>query len=153
MSLSIIDEPGIFAKPEIIPQGATSLVVASKHVSASGNPALAVHATGNRTHEALYGGNPEQLSFVDPLGIMRALRTLRIESAKKGLQIEVTMEAMHHGPTSFEIPVVFVEIGSGPLEWSDPALGEIGAMAAMAAVNPVRVINFPCGGVWGYTLS
>src|SRR5438094_5467478 len=78
------------------------------------------------THEALYGGNPEQLSFVDPLGIMRALGTLRDESAKKGLQIEVTMEATHHGPTSFKIPVVFVEIGSGPLEWSDSTLGEKG---------------------------
>src|SRR5213594_4679980 len=90
------------------------------------------------THEALYGGNPEQLSFVDPLGIMRALGTLRDESAKKGWQIEVTMEATHHGPTSFKIPVVFVEIGSGPLEWSDSTLGEKGAKAAMAAANPLR---------------
>ena len=45
------------------------------------------------------------------------------------------MEATHHGPTSLEIPVAFVEIGSGPLEWSDPIPGEIGAKAA---ANPVR---------------
>jgi len=48
------------------------------------------------------------------------------------------MEATHHGPTSFKIPVVFVEIGSGPLEWSDSTLGEKGAKAAMAAANPLR---------------
>ncbi len=138
VSLTMIGELGIFAKPENIPQGATSLVFASKHVSASGKPALTVHATGNPTREALYGGNPEQLSFVDPPRIKEALRTLRDESVKKGLQIEVSMEATHHGPTSFEIPVLFIEIGSGPHEWSDPTLGEVAAKAVISAASAVQ---------------
>jgi D-aminoacyl-tRNA deacylase len=135
LSLIEIEEPGIYSKPGDIPRAATTLIFASKHVSLSGKPALTVHTTGNPTREALYGGNPEQLSHVDPLRIKSALRALRDESAKHGLDIEITMEATHHGPTSFETPVMFVEIGSSPREWSDPILGEIGAAAIMRAAK------------------
>ena len=51
------------------------------------------------------------------------------------LDIDVTMEATHHGPTSFQVPVCFVEIGSGPSEWMNPALGRVAADAIMSAVN------------------
>jgi D-aminoacyl-tRNA deacylase len=135
LSLVEIGEPGIYAKPGDIPREATTLIFASKHVSSSGKPALTVHTTGNPTCEALYGGNPEQLSYVDPLRIRNALRALRDESAKHGLDIEITMEATHHGPTCFETPVMFVEIGSSPKEWSDPILGEIAAAAIIRAAE------------------
>ena len=105
-----IDEPGIYAKRTDIPREATTLIFASKHVSSRGKPALTVHATGNPTREALYGGIPEHLSYVDPPRIKNALHTLRDESVERGLEMENTMEATHHGPTSFEIPVTFVEI-------------------------------------------
>jgi D-aminoacyl-tRNA deacylase len=137
ISLKIIDELGIFANPEDIPAGTTSLVFASKHVSATGTPALTVHTTGNPVREALFGGAPEQLAFVDPSRIKEALRVLRNESVKLGLQIEVSMEATHHGPTRFEAPVMFIEIGSGPKEWSNLELGEIAAKAVLAAVNTI----------------
>ena len=83
----------------------------------------------------MYGGNPEQLSFVDPRRIKSALHGLKDEARRHGLEIEVTMEATHHGPTSFEVPVMFVEIGSGPAQWSDPVLGEVAAKAVMQAAQ------------------
>jgi D-aminoacyl-tRNA deacylase len=104
-------------------------------VSSSGKPALTVHTTGNPTREALYGGSPEQLSYVDPLKVKKALHALKDESAKQGLDIEITMEATHHGPTSFKTSVMFVEIGSNSKEWSDPILGEIAAAAIIRAAE------------------
>ena len=137
LSLVEIEEPGVYAKPSDIPQGATTLIFASKHVSSSGKPALTVHTTGNPTQEALYGGNPEQLSFVEPGRIKTVLRSLRDELSRHRLEIDITMEATHHGPTSFEIPVMFVEVGSSPKEWSDPKLGEIAAKAIIRAIETV----------------
>ena len=34
-------------------------------------------------------------------------------------EYEVTLEATHHGPTRPRKPIVFIEIGSGPEQWSD----------------------------------
>ena len=138
LTLLEIEEPGIFATSREIPPEATTLIFASKHVSSSGKPALTVHTTGNPTREALYGGIPEQLSFVDPARIKTALRAMKDEAARAGLQIEITMEATHHGPTNFEIPVMFVEVGSGPGQWTDPTLGDVAAKAIVHAAKTIR---------------
>ena len=114
------------------------IVFASKHVSTSGKPALTVHATGNLTSKAEFGGRPEEISQVDPTIIRRVLRRLAEDVSGAGLDIDVTMEATHHGPTSFSGPVCFVEVGSGPGEWSDPRLGRIAADAIMSLTNTVQ---------------
>jgi D-aminoacyl-tRNA deacylase len=138
--LVMIDEICIYVKPENLPADATAIIFASKHVSSTNTPALTVHATGNLTKEAEFGGKPEELSFVDPARVRAALRTLNEKAANQGIKIDVTMEATHHGPTSFKAPTCFVEIGSGPREWVDPVLGGIAADAVMAAaVNSARV--------------
>ena len=138
ISLVQIEEPGIYATSRDIPPEATTLIFASKHVSSSGKPALTVHTTGNPTREALYGGNPEQLSFVDPANIKTALRAMKSEAARADLEIEITMEATHHGPTGFEIPVMFAEVGSGPKQWTDPTLGDVVANAIVQAAETIR---------------
>lgn len=99
---------------------------------------MTVHTTGNLTKEAKFGGNPEEVSHVDPSIIRHALRTLKAGVAQAGIEIEVTMEATHHGPTSLSMPVCFVEIGSGEKEWTDPVLGEIAASAVMSAIAKVE---------------
>jgi D-aminoacyl-tRNA deacylase len=149
LSLVEIVEPGIYAKLGDVPREATTLIFASKHVSSSGKPALTVHTTGNPTREALYGGTPEQLSYVDPLRVKNALRALRDESGRRGRDIETTMEATHHGPTSFEIPVLFVEIGSSPNEWSDPILGEIAAATIIRATETTKSTGLNAVGFGG----
>src|SRR5439155_4002257 len=129
---------GIYTEPSDIPSYASTTIFVSKHVSSSSRPALTVHATGNLTKEAKFGGNPEELSYVDPSIIRRTLRALKSGASQPNVQIEVTMEATHHGPTNLPMPVCFVEIGSGEEEWTDPVLGEIAANAVMAAVTNVE---------------
>jgi D-aminoacyl-tRNA deacylase len=135
LRLEVIDEICIYVKPENVPADATSIIFASKHVSSTNTPALTVHATGNLTREAEFGGEPQEVSFVDPRKVRAALRSLRNEADEQGLKIDVTMEATHHGPTSLTAPVCFVEIGSGPKEWGDPVLGSVASDAIMVAAN------------------
>jgi D-aminoacyl-tRNA deacylase len=136
LRLMMVDEICIYVKPEQVPDDASSIIFASKHVSSTNTPAMTVHATGNLTTEAEFGGNPQEVSFVEPPRVRAALRILQREVVQRGLNIDVTMEATHHGPTSFRAPVCFVEIGSGPKQWSDSVLGSIAADAVMAAANP-----------------
>lgn len=136
--LLVLEKLGIYVEPGEIPADVVSTIFVSKHVSASGRPALTVHTTGNLTKEAKFGGNPEEVSHVDPTIIRQALRALKAGVSQAGLQIEVTMEATHHGPTSLSMPVCFVEIGSREKEWTDPVLGLIAATAVMSAIAKVE---------------
>ena len=134
-TLVIIERECIYAKAADIPSSGCTIIFVSKHVSAKGKPALTVHATGNLTGKAEFGGITREVSFVEPFRIANVLRTLTQESARNSRSIEITMEATHHGPTSLSVPVCFVEIGSGPDEWTDPTLGRIAAQAIMAAAE------------------
>jgi D-aminoacyl-tRNA deacylase len=136
--LVVLEKLGIFVEPYDIPPNVSSAIFVSKHVSSSGRAALTVHATGNLTKEAKFGGYPEEVSHADPSMIRRALQALKAGTLRAGVQIDVTMEATHHGPTNLSMPVCFVEIGSGEKEWTDPVLGEITANAVMAAAAKVE---------------
>lgn len=129
--LTTVDKLGIFVEPKDIAAENCSIIFASKHVSSSGRPALTVHATGNLTGDAEFGGRPEEVSFTDPMIVRRVLRSMNKGVSRARRDIDVTMEATHHGPTSFSNPVCFVEVGSSPKEWNDAALGEIAAEAIM----------------------
>ena len=134
--LTTVDKLGIFVEPKDIVAENCSIIFASKHVSSSGKPALTVHATGNLTKDAEFGGRPEEVSLIDPTIVRRVLRDLKRGVSRAGREIDVTMEATHHGPTSFSNPVCFVEVGSGPKEWNDVALGKIAAEAIMEIATP-----------------
>jgi D-aminoacyl-tRNA deacylase len=136
--LSVLEKLGIYVERSEIPSDVDTTIFVSKHVSSSGRAALTVHTTGNLTKEAKFGGNPEEVSHVDPSIIRRALRALKTGVSQAGVQIELTMEATHHGPTNLSMPVCFVEIGSGEKEWRDPVLGEIAANAVMSAIASVE---------------
>jgi D-aminoacyl-tRNA deacylase len=125
----------IYVEPEDIPVESERVIFVSKHKSAQDLPALTVHATGNLTAQAKFGGKPEEVSWVDPRVLKRALVSMRQGLSEAGLRLEVTMEATHHGPTSFGSPVSFIEIGSTPKQWTDPVLGEIAAQATMDAIR------------------
>ncbi len=132
--LILVEKQGIFINPGDVPNDASSLIFASKHVSATGRPALTVHATGNLNNTAKFGGRPQEVSYVLPSMIKRALVSLANGAKSGNLKIETVMEATHHGPTSFQVPVCFVEIGSGPEQWADPVLGGIASDSIMAAL-------------------
>lgn len=131
--LLVQDKECIYVEPGDLNIPARFIIFASKHRSSSGRPALTVHATGNLTKESEFGGKPEEISIVEAYRVKHALTILARQVEESNLNIEVAMEATHHGPTSFPIPVCFVEVGSGPNEWSDPVLGRIVANAIMGA--------------------
>ncbi|OYT46704.1 MAG: D-tyrosyl-tRNA(Tyr) deacylase [Desulfurococcales archaeon ex4484_42] len=93
-------------------------IILSRHSATSGIKSLTVHHTGNFTGKALYGGRPYELGIANPPLAYELLRQLVKVSSKYGLNdFKVTYEVTHHGPTSLEKPVTFVEIGSSEREW------------------------------------
>src|SRR5207245_1906124 len=85
--------------------------------SKSGVPSLTAHTTGNFGGAEL-GGNPREIGRVNP----DLLKNYLISLAKQGEAVsgyQVTAEATHHGPTSLNRPVLFVEIGSEEKNWND----------------------------------
>lgn len=147
--LVIIGKELIHVKPPDLPEDSGPTVFVSKHRSSTDTPALTVHATGNLTGEALYGGRPEEVSLVEPFRVQAALSSMSGEVKRLGLRIEVTMEATHHGPTNLPVPVCFIEIGSGPEQWGDAVLGGVAAKAAIAAVQASHGRTPPAVGFGG----
>jgi D-aminoacyl-tRNA deacylase len=110
---------------------AEAFIFCSRHRAESAKPALLVHSTGNLGDEALFGGNPRQLSVSAPSLVSVALRKLIEERDSLGLdEFDVSLEVTHHGPTSMKTPLVFVELGSSEENWTHIE----GAKAVAAAV-------------------
>ena len=108
-----------------------AFIFCSRHRAESGKPALLVHSTGNLGSEALFGGSPHQLSVSAPSLVSAALKKLFEERNKTGLdEFDVSLEVTHHGPTSMNTPLVFVELGSSEEFWTHQG----GASAVAAAV-------------------
>lgn len=100
-------------------------IFASKHKSESEMPSLLVHATGNWTEEATFGGNPYELSRTSASAIKQVLGDLvRIEGERQ-LNYDVTSEVTHHGPTNLEAPCIFIELGSNEKYWQDAKGAEV----------------------------
>ena len=90
----------------------------STHRAESGIPALTAHTTGNFSSAAEVGGNGRELGRADPALVKNYIRALSARKDEvKGY--DVTMEATHHGPTSLQKPVMFVELGATEKEWRD----------------------------------
>ena len=96
------------------------IVVTSRHWAASGRPSLTAHPTGN-FGKAMYGGNPKELQMTAP-NPMRNIYMKMLDSPPERFQ--VSLEATHHSPTEFEVPMFFVEIGSREEQWRDENVAE-----------------------------
>jgi len=116
-----------------------AIVFASRHESASGKPCLTVHAPGNPTPEAKFGGKPLEVCTADPAGMKAALLELKRLRDRRGLDYDVSYEATHHGPSDPGVPCFFLEIGSDEERWTDPDAGEACARAILAAADPPDV--------------
>ncbi|MDJ0270399.1 MAG: D-tyrosyl-tRNA(Tyr) deacylase [Aigarchaeota archaeon] len=137
-----VNRPSIYADEEVSGIDAGLIVVASKHVSEAGVKAVLSHPVGNWGEKAEFGGRPRALAVTSARAVFAAVSRLRSLLEDAGLTgWDVGMEATHHGPYS-EKPLLFVELGSSPAEWSDPKMGEIVAEACLAACAAERV-NVP----------
>jgi D-aminoacyl-tRNA deacylase len=97
---------------------ASMFIFLSKHRSQSCIPTLTCHFTGNFSADNSYGGNPRQIAISYPSlqkGYLKA-----ITAAKQKIpEYEVIIEATHHGPTSLNKPILFIELGSSEKQWID----------------------------------
>lgn len=91
------------------------LVVASRHWSESGNPCLTVHPPGN-FGKAVYGGRPNELQYTLANPMRDVFLQLQMNPPRGYV---VSLEATHHSPTSFRVPMFFAELGSSEREWRD----------------------------------
>jgi D-aminoacyl-tRNA deacylase len=91
----------------------------SKHKSHSSIPTLTCHFTGNFSADNSYGGNPRQIAISYPSLQKGYLKAITAAARKKVSEYEVIIEATHHGPTSLNKPVLFVELGSSEKQWAD----------------------------------
>jgi D-aminoacyl-tRNA deacylase len=89
------------------------ITVASRHWAKSGKPSITAHPTGN-FGKAMYGGRPRELQMTFPNG-MRNIYLKLLESPPETFQ--VSLEATHHSPTQFMVPMFFIEVGSREEQW------------------------------------
>jgi D-aminoacyl-tRNA deacylase len=97
---------------------ADAFIFLSKHKSDSCIPTLTCHCTGNFSANNAYGGKPREIAISYPSlqkGYLKAITAAR----QKVSQYDIIIEATHHGPTSLNKPVLFVELGSSEKQWAD----------------------------------
>ena len=109
------------------------IVFVSRHSSQSGTPTLSVHTPGNFGHAEL-GGLTRQVSVSPAKAMQTALKTMNRLVQETKLAYKVSYECTHHGP-SLNVPTMFVELGSSPLQWGDQKAAAIVAQAALAAIS------------------
>ncbi len=109
----------------------------SRHSAESGIASLTAHVTGNFA-EPKFGGNPKELGRADPSLLKNYLMALW-KRKEKVREYEITLEATHHGPTSLQKPVMFVELGSSEEYWGDRKAAAVVAEALMESLTEKRI--------------
>ena len=136
--LGLTTEPLIFL--DKLDVGETNLtpdliIFASRHTSKTARPAFLVHSTGNWGKSADFGGKPHDLSNTSALLHKAGFESLREQIEKFNIsEFSLDMEVTHHGPTTLDIPLIFMELGSSKQEW---LIKEAGELVANAIVNTV----------------
>ena len=147
----VTDGLHLHLSPEDIASVADELVVvASTHRSEQGVNALTVHATGNWTSEARYGGLPRALSSTMAGAIRTAFDALRDEASTER-ELEgwwVGLEVTHHGPHS-TVPLIYVEFGGDERARASEAGAAAVAEACVEVVTKARPSNRAAVGVGG----
>jgi D-aminoacyl-tRNA deacylase len=111
------------------------IIFASRHRSKTAQPAFLVHSTGNWGKNADFGGNPQELSKTSALLHKAGFESLRVQIDNFTIpDFSLDMEVTHHGPTTLDIPLIFMELGSSKQEW---LIKEAGELVANAIVNAV----------------
>lgn len=138
VNLGLTDEPLIYLNDLKLEQSDINpdlLIFASRHRSEAARPAFLIHTTGNWTDTAEFGGNPRELCFASAL-LLKAgfLSLLEQEKSSKLSGFSLDIEVTHHGPTTLEKPLVFMELGSSEEEW---IINEAGEIVAKSIINTV----------------
>jgi D-aminoacyl-tRNA deacylase len=123
------------------------IIFVSRHSSQSGIPTLSVHTPGNLTSQAEKGGLPKQISIAPATAMKEALKEMARQVKEQQLDYKVSYECTHHGP-SLNVPAMFAELGSSPMQWKDMQAAEAVAHAAMTAAK-TRIVHPTAIGIGG----
>lgn len=106
------------------------LIFASRHSSKTGRPSFLVHTTGNWGGDIRYGGKRKELSHASALMLKAGYLSLLEKANSKNVgNFSIDMEVSHHGPTTLEKPLIFIELGSKPSQWHHNEAGIVVANA------------------------
>ena len=103
----------------------------SRHSSSAGVSAFTVHPEGNWSAEATLGGRPKMLSVASPVGMLKALNSIK---RLNDTELEVTYEATHHGPLT-NSPSFFVELGGNEETIANTAYAKLLASAIAGSIE------------------
>jgi D-aminoacyl-tRNA deacylase len=112
----------------------------SRHSAESGIASLTAHTTGNFSDEAKSGGAARELGRSDPSLLKNYLISLW-KRKERLADYEITMEATHHGPTSLQKPVLFVELGSSEKHWGDEKAAAVVGEALIESLTEKTIWN------------
>ena len=123
-------------------------VFLSRHVSQSKKPTLTAHFLGNPSNESPYGGEKMKIAPTCPELMKNYIIKLNMQK-KYLLQYEISLEAIHHGPTNISKPCLFIEIGSDLENWKDENAAEIVIKSIINCIDnqiDVKKIGIGLGG-------
>ena len=136
--LGLTAEPLIFLEKSKLDRTNFSpevIIFASRHTSKTARPAFLVHTTGNWSNNADFGGKPQDLSKTSALLQKAGFESLRGQIEKFDIpDFSLDIEVTHHGPTTLDTPLIFMELGSSKQEW---LIKEAGEVVANAIVNTI----------------
>ncbi len=115
-------------------------VFISRHYAESGIPSLTAHFTGN-FGKADFGGNPGEISKFSPSLLKTYMQDLRSIAQDITSTYNITLEATHHGPTSLNSSILFVELGSTDTQWRDVRAAQKISEALMMALCSPKSFN------------
>jgi D-aminoacyl-tRNA deacylase len=111
------------------------IIFASRHRSEAKRPAFLTHLTGNWSSKAEFGGNPRELSLASALLFKAGFLSLMENSKSTDLtNFSTDIEVTHHGPTTLDKPLIFLELGSTHEEWKNDEAGEVVANSIISAI-------------------
>ena len=109
------------------------LIFASRHRSETARPAFLIHATGNWSDKADFGGKGKKLSrtsaFLVKAGFQCLKRQVAIPLFEEISEFALDIEVTHHGPTTLQNHAIFMELGSSEKEWEIEQAGNLVARA------------------------
>jgi len=117
-------------------QNSTLIVFISRHCSSSCKPTFSVHTPGN-LYTAEMGGLPKKVSISPALAMKNALRALAYFRDGLNLDFDISYECTHHGP-SYNVPTMFVELGSSNTQWRNSKAAEVVGHAAISAISKFK---------------
>ncbi|MEM3857043.1 MAG: D-aminoacyl-tRNA deacylase [Thermoprotei archaeon] len=133
-SVEVIDRDLLYVEENDLP-ASDSYLFFSRH---SGKiPCITLHATGNPTNSADMGGQPLTLARADP-NLAGSVLNCLIEAHPT---LPVVIEATHHGPTLRRSSVLFVEIGTGEVQWSNADILQCVVSASVKGVSKRHKFN------------